>query len=200
MVQLYRRLAWTFRAEITWFERKLYASLSHEANKAMNLNSYIGLMGRSFEPRETPEGVILPPSANTGSIVIPDADFLLTLDADSVLLPEYCLRLVHLMMQPENPRLGVAQTPYSAFPGSATRMERLAGATTDLQHIVHQGMSYHGATFWVGANAVIRKRALDDIVEMEYTGGHEIRRYVQDRTVIEDTESSLDLAITAGGC
>ncbi|MBV9594286.1 MAG: glycosyltransferase family 2 protein, partial [Actinobacteria bacterium] len=34
MLQLYRRLAWTFRAELTWFERKLYASLSHEANKA----------------------------------------------------------------------------------------------------------------------------------------------------------------------
>jgi cellulose synthase/poly-beta-1,6-N-acetylglucosamine synthase-like glycosyltransferase len=195
MVQLYRRLAWTFRAEITWFERKLYASLSHEANKAMNLNSYIGLMGRSFEPRNTPEGLVLAPSANSGSIAIPDADFLLTLDADSILLPEYCLRLVYLMNQPENHRLAVAQTPYSAFPGSSTRMERLAGATTDLQHIIHQGMSYHDATFWVGANAVIRKRALDDIVELETVGGHEIRRYVQDRTVIEDTESSLDLAI-----
>jgi hypothetical protein len=102
---------------------------------------------------------------------------------------------VFLFGQPDNHRLAVAQTPYSAFPGSATRMERLSGATTDLQHIVHQGMSYHDATFWVGANAVIRKRALDDIVEVEHQGGHEVRRYVQDRTVIEDTESSLDLAI-----
>jgi cellulose synthase/poly-beta-1,6-N-acetylglucosamine synthase-like glycosyltransferase len=195
MVQLYRRLAWTFRAEITWFERKLYASLSHEANKAMNLNSYLGLMGRSVEPRQTPEGLILAPSTGSRSIAFPDADFVLTLDADSILLPEYCLRLVHLMHQPENHRLAVAQTPYSAFPGSRTRMERLAGATTDLQHIIHQGMSYHDATFWVGANAVIRKRALEDIVEIEHSGGHEIRRYVQDRTVIEDTESSLDLAI-----
>jgi cellulose synthase (UDP-forming) len=195
MLQLHRRLTWTFRAEITWFERKLYASLSHEANKAMNLNSYIGLMGRSFEPKRTPEGLVLAPAGNAGSIVIQDADFLLTLDADSVLLPEYCLRLVYLMGQPENARLAVAQTPYSAFPGSSTRMERLAGATTDLQHIVHQGMSYHDATFWVGANAVIRKKALDDIVEIETQGGHEIRRYVQDRTVIEDTESSLDLSI-----
>jgi cellulose synthase (UDP-forming) len=195
MLQLHRRLAWTFRAELTWFERKLYASLSHESNKAMNLNSYIGLMGRSFEPQRTPDGLVLAPAGASGSIVIPDADFLLTLDADSVLLPEYCLRLVYLLEQPENFRLAVAQTPYSAFPGSSTRMERLAGATTDLQHIVHQGMSYHDATFWVGANAVIRKRALEDIVEIEHQGGFEIRRYVQDRTVIEDTESSLDLAI-----
>jgi cellulose synthase/poly-beta-1,6-N-acetylglucosamine synthase-like glycosyltransferase len=54
-------------------------------------------------------------------------------------------------------------------------------------------MSYYGAAFWVGANAVIRKRALDDIVEIESVGGFEVRRYVQDRTVIEDTESSIDL-------
>ena len=36
-------------------------------------------------------------------------------------------------------------------------------------------MTYYGATFWVGANAVIRKRALEDIVEVETTGGFEIR-------------------------
>jgi hypothetical protein len=198
MLQLHRRLAWTFRAELTWFERKLYASLSHESNKAMNINSYVGLMGRSFEPRPSVNGgVVLFPAANTGSIQIPDAEYLLTLDADSVLLPEYCLRLVHLLQQPENARVAVAQTPYSAFPGSATRIERLAGATTDLQHIVHQGMGYHDATFWVGANAVIRKRALEDICEVELDGEREIRRYVQDRTVIEDTESTIDLTLHA---
>ena len=195
MLQLHRRLAWTFRGELSSFERKLYVSLSHEANKAMNLNSYIGLMGHSFDERSTPQGLILAPAGNAGSIVIADADYLLTLDADSIILPEYCLRLVYVMTQPENSRLAVVQTPYSAFPGSGTRLERLSGATTDLQHIVHQGMSYHGATFWVGANAVIRKRALDDIVEVEHQGGFEIRRYVMDRTVIEDTESSLDLAV-----
>ncbi|WP_338180151.1 glycosyltransferase family 2 protein [Jatrophihabitans sp.] len=193
MLQLHRRLAWTFRAELTWFERKMFVSLSHDANKAMNLNSYLGLMGRTFDPVSTSNGTILRPAGNTGSIAIPDSDFVLTLDADSVLLPEYCLRLVYLMQQPENARLAVAQTPYSAFPGSSTRLERLAGATTDLQHIVHQGMSYHDAAFWVGANAVIRKSALEDIVEVERNGAFEIRRYVQDRTVIEDTESSVDL-------
>ncbi len=192
--QLYRRLAWTFQGEVTWFERKVFASLSSEANKAMNLNSYIGLMGQSFEVRETPQGRVLAPSDGPDAVEVPDAVFLLTLDADSIVLPEYCLRLVHVMMRPENNRLAVVQTPYSAFPGSSTRLERIAGATTDIQHIVHQGMSYYGSTFWVGANAVIRKRALDDIVEVEHVGEVEIRRYVMDRTVIEDTESSLDLA------
>ena len=195
MLELHRRLAWTFTAEMDTFERKRFASLSHEANKAMNLNAYIGLMGGSFQREEGPDGTILrpvPASANA-DLVVPDSEYLLTLDADSLLLRDYCLRLVYFLEQPDNARVAVTQTPYSSFRGAPTRIERLAGATTDIQHILHQGMSYYGATFWVGANAVIRKRALEDIVEVETVGGFEVRRYVQDRTVIEDTESSIDL-------
>lgn len=197
VAQLYRRLAWTFDAELMVFERKKWASLSHEANKAMNLNAFIGLMGGTYRVEQTPDGPILSPvpagSRKPGDIEIPDSDFLLTLDADSILLREYCLRLTYLLQQPDNARVAVTQTPYSSFRGAGTRIERLAGATTDIQHILHQGKSYYGATFWVGANAVIRKRALEDIVETEWVGGFEVRRYIQDRTVIEDTESSIDL-------
>ncbi|GAB3045744.1 glycosyltransferase family 2 protein [Parafrigoribacterium mesophilum] len=195
MNELHQRLVWTFTAELTTFERKLYVSLSHEANKAMNLNAYIGLMGGTYREESTPDGFLLRPTDDPrhGDLTIPDSEYLLTLDADSILLRDYCLRLVYLLEQPDNARVAVTQTPYSSFRGAGTRIERLAGATTDLQHILHQGMSHFGATFWVGANAVIRKRALEDIVEKEMVGGFEVRRYVQDRTVIEDTESSVDL-------
>jgi cellulose synthase (UDP-forming) len=194
-LQLYRRLTWIFDAELSVFERKSYVSLSHEANKAMNLNSYIGLMGKSFRSVTTPEGPALVPVSKPtqADLTIPDSDFLLTLDADSILLRDYCLRLVYFLQQPDNADVAVTQTPYSSFRGAGTRIERLAGASTDIQHILHQGMSYYGATFWVGANAVIRKQALEDIVETEWVGGFEINRYIQDRTVIEDTESSVDL-------
>lgn len=194
--QLYRRLAWTFNAEYDSFERKTYACFSHEFNKAMNLNSYIGIMGGAYRRIATPDGPILVPikAGQSADLAVPDSDFLLTLDADSILLRDYCLRLVYFLQQPGNERVAVTQTPYSSFRGAATRIERLAGATTDIQHILHQGMSQYGATFWVGANAVIRKRALEDIVEKEWIGGFEIKRYIQDRTVIEDTESSVDLA------
>ena len=195
MVELYRRLVSTFTVEVETFERKLYASVSHEANKAMNLNSYIGLMGGNYRHEQTPDGVVLRRVDESlfGDLKVPDSEYLLTLDADSLLLRDYCLRLVYLLEEPENARVAVTQTPYSSFRGAGTRIERLAGATTDLQHILHQGMSHFGAAFWVGANAIIRKRALEDIVEVEQVGGFEIRRYVQDRTVIEDTESSIDL-------
>jgi len=197
IAQLYRRLHWTFNAELTIFERKKYASLSKEANKAMNLNSYIGLMGGVYRPTQTPDGPVLTPvkQMQEGDIEIPDTEFLLTLDADSILLRDYCLRLVYFLQQPGNERVAVTQTPYSSFRGAATRIERLAAATTDIQHILHQGMSFYGATFWVGANAVIRKKAVEDIVETEWVGGFEVKRYIQDRTVIEDTESSVDLAL-----
>ncbi|MDQ1248723.1 MAG: hypothetical protein QG597_3096 [Actinomycetota bacterium] len=191
--QLYLRLARTFSAELGSFERKRFASLSAEPNKAMNLNSYIGLMGHTYAMVETPAGMVLDVDDKGGELSVPNSDYVLTLDADSALLREYCLRLVYYLEEEGHERIAIAQTPYSAFRGARTRLERMAGATTDIQHLVHQGLTYYNATFWVGANAVIRKAALDDIVEVEYVGGREIRRYVQDRTVIEDTESSIDL-------
>ena len=47
----------------------------------------------------------------------------------------------------------------------------------------------------MGANAVIRKRALDEIAETSYLGDWEIRHYIRDRTVIEDTESTIDMGV-----
>lgn len=195
MVELYQRLARIFTASMNTFERKLYSSLSHEANKAMNLNAYISLMGGRWHKEKAANGVVLRPAVehHVDDLVVPDSTYLLTLDADSLLLRDYCLRLVHLLEAPGNERVAVTQTPYSSFRGAPTRIERVAGATTDIQHILHQGMTYFGATFWVGANAVIRKRAIEDIVEVENVGGFDIKTYIQDRTVIEDTESSVDL-------
>ena len=193
LAQLCRRLVWTFDVQISSFERKAYANLPHDANKAMNLNAYMGLMGRKVRRVETTAGAMLRYTDDADAVLIPDSDYILTLDADSVLLREYCLRLVHHLEMPGNERIGVIQTPYSSFRGAPTRLERIAAATTDIQHILHQGLTYFDATFWVGANAVIRKTALNDIVEVSYVGGQEVRRYVQDHTVIEDTESSIDL-------
>jgi len=192
--QLYSRLARTFQAELSSFERKQFASLSQEANKAMNLNSYLGLMGGRYCIVTSPGGrVLIPADSRRPDLTIPDPDYVLTLDADSILLPEYCLRLAYFMEQAENADVAVVQTPYSAYRGATSRIERIAGATTDIQHIVHQGLTRYDATFWVGANAVIRKRALDELKEEENQAGFLIRRYIKDRTVIEDTESSIDL-------
>ncbi len=195
IMQLYNRLVWIFTVRGWSFERKQYISLSQEGNKAMNLNSFIGLMGHRVKREETADGVILR-DAKPGEIpdfVMRDSEYVLTLDADSMLLRDYCLRLVYQLEQPGNEHVAVIQTPYSSYRGAPTRIERIAAATTDIQHVLHQGMTYYDATFWVGANAVIRKRALDDICVVSTEGRRTVRTYIQDRTVIEDTESSIDL-------
>lgn len=191
-----RHLRWLFSAEVTSFERKRYSNLSQAANKAMNLNSYIDLLGGRYAEREARGGLTLEETGRRApGLDVPDADYVLTLDADSVLLPDYAARLVDVMEESGNERVAVSQTPYSAVPGSPGVLERVAGATTDMQYIVHQGFTRHEATFWVGANALLRKAALDDIRAVEPDAdGRTSAKYIQDRTVIEDTESSVDLA------
>jgi cellulose synthase (UDP-forming) len=44
----YRYLHSLFSAELVSFERKTFENLSHEPNKAMNINSYLGLLGKTF--------------------------------------------------------------------------------------------------------------------------------------------------------
>ena len=190
-----RRLVSHFSAELTSFERKVYRNLSHTSNKAMNLNAYLGLMGTSVREHRNADGSrdLLPYEAHAASRSFPDTDYVITLDADSLLLNDYALRLVEFLERPENARVAIAQTPYSAYPGAPGTLECAAGITTDIQHIVHQGFTRYRSTYWVGANALIRKKALDDIVVGEREGAKTVRKFIQDRTVIEDTESSVDL-------
>lgn len=190
----YDRLASLFSVELSSFERKRYRNLSHEPNKAMNLNSYLGLMGKHAREVQRQDGLYLEEApAQEATLAISDAAYVVTLDADSLLLQDYALRLIHLMEAPGNEKIAVVQTPYSAVPSPTSELERIAGATTDIQYFLHQGSTQYGGTFWVGANALLRKAALDDLETEEHRDGLVIRRYIQDWTVIEDTESTLDL-------
>src|SRR4030095_10622307 len=190
----YRQLASRFDVTVRAFERKRYVNLSHEPNKAMNLNTYIALMGGRFRDRRDGVRRLLDRvGRDAPGVAFDDSDYLVVLDADTVVRPDYVLRLAHQLSRPEQRRVAVSQTPYSPFPGSPCPLESVAGATTDIQYQVHQGFTYFGATFWVGANAMIRKGALEAIVEVRQERGVEVRVFIHDRTVIEDTESTVDL-------
>jgi len=194
LLREYRRLASLFRVEFTSFQRKRYVNLAHEPNKAMNLNAFIGLMGKHLREVRRADGLHLEHCAEgVATWSVPDADYLLTLDADSIIVPDYAPRLMHYMGVPGNERVAVAQTPYSTIPAAAGTLENIAGATTDIQHNIHQGFTAFGSTYWVGANALLRKRALEDIAQTDRERGFPITRFIVDRTVIEDTESSIDL-------
>ncbi|THD60479.1 glycosyltransferase family 2 protein [Phenylobacterium sp.] len=188
----YQRLSRLFDVRIESFERKRYANLSHAPNKAMNLNAYMGLLGGGYREESGPEGLVLAACGRgAATFQVAAEDYLLTLDADSVVLPDYARKLMAVMERDE--RVAVAQTPYSAFPGAPGRLERIAGATTDLQYMVHQGSSLFQAAYWVGANALLRRKALAEIRQEAVERGHTVPVFIQDRTVIEDTGSTVDL-------
>jgi cellulose synthase/poly-beta-1,6-N-acetylglucosamine synthase-like glycosyltransferase len=194
LLREHARLASRFRVSITSFERKLYVNCSHEPNKAMNLNAYLALLGRSFREEARADGLHLVEVGETSAdLRVEPAEFVVTLDADSVLDPEYVLRLLHAMRAPGRQRLAVIQTPYSAFPSAPGVLERVAGATTDVQYVIHQGFTRFDATYWVGANALLRYAALRDLRTWRRERGHVVSVFIQDRTAIEDTESSVDL-------
>jgi cellulose synthase/poly-beta-1,6-N-acetylglucosamine synthase-like glycosyltransferase len=192
----YRRLVALFRVDIVSFERKAYTNLSHAANKAMNLNAYLALIGGAWrEVRHNDNIYLVRATPDPASFRVPEAVFVITLDADSVLVPEYALVLVQQMLADDKASVAVAQTPYSAFPGAPGRLERTAGATTDIQYRIHQGFTRYGASYWVGANALLRMAALRDIRTSVEERGFEIPVFIKDRTVIEDTESTIDLVL-----
>lgn len=196
IAQYYRKALSTFGVSISFFQRKRYQNLSHEPNKAMNINSYIGLLGGSWREYQE-DGLLYIGLAKQGQtdFIVPSAEYVITLDADSMLDASYARRLIYCMEQPAWSQVAVIQTPYNTFRCPFIDLERVAGATTDIQHNVHQGFEYFGASFWVGANALLRYRALSDIKEEDIERGFPITRYIQDRTVIEDTESSIDLLV-----
>jgi cellulose synthase (UDP-forming) len=190
----YNRLCGLFTVNFSSFERKRYVNLSHDANKAMNLNSYIMLIGRTWREAETPNGLQLQECAvGEEGFTIPATDYVNTIDADSLMTHDYIARLVYFLEQPDHKRVAVAQSPCSATPGHRSLLERIASASIDVQFHTHQGYTYWDASFWVGANAMLRMSALDAIKEVQTVAGKNIVVYIQDRTLIEDTESTIDL-------
>ena len=139
----YRRLVQQFTVTISSFERKRYVNLTQESNKASNLSAYIDLLGKTVREVTAADGRRLEEvSAGTcGSWTVPAVDYVVSLDADSLLSSKYARRLVQVMETPGNDRMAVAQTPYSAIPGAPSVIERVAGATTDVQFNLHQGYS-----------------------------------------------------------
>jgi cellulose synthase/poly-beta-1,6-N-acetylglucosamine synthase-like glycosyltransferase len=130
---------------------------------------------------------------NEADFEVPDSTYVIVVDADSLLMPDYVNELVDMMERPENRRLAVAQSPYLSYPGAPGLLEKTAAATVAAQYVVHLGFSQYEAVYWVGANAVLRKAALDEICSPIRERGYPVRKYIQNRTHIEDTESTIDL-------
>ena len=193
--ETYDRLISWLTPRISVFQRKAFANLSHSPSKASNLNTYLNLAPgpyafthRGGVPELRPVNGDAEPD-----FVVCDATYVMNLDADSFVRPGYVSTLVEILEQHGHEKLAIAQTPYRAIQGSASQLERIAGATTDMQYIAHLGLAHFGAAFWVGANAIMRRSALDDIATLVADDPEKRRRFIRERTVIEDSDATVDL-------
>jgi hypothetical protein len=77
-------LATALCSDISSFQRKQFENLPHTANKAMNLNAYIGLMGRSFRRRSRLKQEYLKPEKGPRpDLVVREPDYVRTPIASS---------------------------------------------------------------------------------------------------------------------
>ena len=190
----YMRLASLFRVRFDSFERKQYANLSHAPNKAMNLNSYLALVGCAFKETTVVSGKLLEKcDLEQATMVVPKYRFVVSVDADSLITSDYNVRLVAFINHPENGRYAIAQSPYTAIPDAPTIIERVAAASTDAQYFGHQGSSYLGSSFWVGASALMRYEALRDIAIEREERGYRVQVFIKDDILIEDAAATVDL-------
>jgi cellulose synthase/poly-beta-1,6-N-acetylglucosamine synthase-like glycosyltransferase len=192
--RIYLWLLRIFSVEITSFERKRFVNLSHAPNKAMNINTYLALLGGSYRcERHADATMLLPCAVPAADLIVPDADFVLILDADTIVSADYTGKLLRRFRSEGGERFAVVQSPYSTFPSTRGVLQRIAGAQTDVQYLVHQGLTQYSATYWVGANALVRVAALRDLAVHDVERGFPIVKFISDRTLIEDTESTIEL-------
>jgi len=122
--QAYRDVVGLASAEVVSFERKRYGNVSHEPNKAMNLNGYLSLIigGGCFREERHEDGIVLRAcDSRESSLRIPVSPYVLMLDADTVLLPDYASRMLAFLERSENAARGITSISNAALPGSGKR-------------------------------------------------------------------------------
>lgn len=191
------RLSTMFQFEVDVFERKKFVNLTHAPNKASNLNAYLGLMGGRFNiEADGNDYQLVTAASDVAADFSPrDAEFVVVLDADSFMHPDYLKKTIAVMQAPHNEKVAIAQTPYKAIPGSPSLLERTAGASTDVHFCVAEGMSILHAGSWVGATALVRKAALHDIAEVGEERGFHFPVFIPDKILIEDAHATVRLAL-----
>ena len=193
MHEAYRRMAQRFDVTLSSFERKRYANLSHEPNKAMNLNSYIGCLGGARGARHAGGVHLVPARPGDGRLVVPEP----TTSSPWTQTASSCRTTPcgwsHLMERPGNERRRRRADALRRVPRCARRAR--ADRRRDDRHPVPHPPGLHPlrATFWVGANALVRAPRSRTSPTIDARARLRVRRYIQDRTVIEDTESTIDL-------
>jgi hypothetical protein len=181
-----------FDVALTSFERKRFANLSHEPNKAMNLNTYIGLLGKRYREREHAAACTSrKPTCRRRSRWRRRA-------ISSRSTPTACCcPTTRCACRASSRRPATSASPSrrrrtAPSPGAAgcssARPARRPTSSTWSTRASPPPRDLLGRRQRAAAPA-----ALNDIAVVADENGRPVRRYIQDRTVIEDTESTVDL-------
>ena len=157
----------------------------------MNLNSYIGLLGKKVTEIEDEHGCRIERPPRRLRPTDPGREVRAHSGCGQHPLCRITRRASCWRWKPGGTNGWPCQTPYSAVRSAPGTLERIAGATTD----IHRSSGLHAARCHLlgggqcppAQGCARRHRGHHD---RERASG---KRYIQDRTVIEDTESSVDL-------
>src|SRR3989442_12340255 len=106
------------------------AASARRSSVGLNTQSLVNQAPRGLQPPSQPEPGALAPGGDFTNVMhcdlvqtddaratlrIANADFIIVLDADSLILPEYSLHLLHFITRPGNERVAGLQTPYTSL-------------------------------------------------------------------------------------
>lgn len=162
------------------FQRYKYINTEHERTKAGNLTAYISLLDKEWKEVSTEDGKYKI-QIEGASIQLPD--YLAIFDSDTILKPDYIIRKVVFMENPENREVGLIQSPYNVPESEPTYIAEASGVHSSWFLPISIGLSSYDSSFWLGYNGLFRYEAVKKI-----RGS-----FIAD-TLIEDIENSLKIS------
>jgi cellulose synthase/poly-beta-1,6-N-acetylglucosamine synthase-like glycosyltransferase len=183
MLEPLRRIT---RTQVSSFNRKAWRNLSRNPTKADNINSFLNLLGKPI--RETKQGELLVDFVR-GRVVFPRTEYISILDADTNVAPDYVINLVSIMERGENNTVAIGQSicQYEYDPGN--QIARNSAAEIDLGSLMLRGFASQDLMFWWGTNCIARMDLLEEVAIRD----SEMKKFIHDRTVTEDAETSVAL-------
>ncbi|MFC1511309.1 glycosyltransferase family 2 protein, partial [Candidatus Margulisiibacteriota bacterium] len=189
--QHYSTLVSIFDSTVNSFQRKKYQNLSWKHSKAANLNTYLSLMGKSFQEVTSNGRSYLVPGSD---LDFETFDYFLILDADTVVSPSYLKMAVACMKEDGNEDLAVYQSSPQSYPFSGNWLEGINAASVSIVGRDRKAATRQRAAFWAGNNGLIRWSAFEQTANTNSENETTNQNYISCKTIVEDFETTTRLA------
>jgi len=181
VVQSYIEYGRIFNVKLGLFMRTKYSNLEQEKTKAGNLTAFLSILGEKWlEETDSTGNKILVPSPAGKEFRAPK--YVSVFDSDTIAKPNYLLRKIAFLENPDNAEVGLIQSPYTIPTPEPTNAASASGIHSHWFLPMSIGYTAYNSAFWLGFNGVFRYDAL-----------RKIHGSFIAETLIEDVETSLKL-------